>query len=137
MCSWSIFSMMWCKTISYKYQQWNMKKKAYIYSAYCGILWMQKWKSPVLRYNWQLSKVLSFKPGVGQNTALHALPAARISDFVFSIFLVHSTSLSPSSLWIYNDVCFELWISVTCDLMTSLVIGPHMTIKVDLVLNIK
>ena len=41
----------------------------------------------------QSSKVLPLQPGIGQNIAMHALPAAR--DFVLeliSTFLVHSPS---------------------------------------------
>ena len=43
-----------------------------------------------------LSEVLSFKPGLGHNIAMHASPNARIffSPFLISTFLVHSTSFS-------------------------------------------
>ena len=40
--------------------------------------------------NPELSKVLSFKPGVGQSIASHASPAARHSTLLIFTFLVHS-----------------------------------------------
>ena len=43
--------------------------------------------------NLQLSAVASFKPGVGQNTALLASPDARSSVLFTSAFPAHSTSL--------------------------------------------
>ena len=36
------------------------------------------------------------KPVVGQNIALHAVPAYRVSKYVVSAFPVHSTSFSAS-----------------------------------------
>ena len=38
----------------------------------------------------EVSKVLSFKPGVGQNIALHASPTARKSSAGVPAFLIHS-----------------------------------------------
>ena len=34
----------------------------------------------------ELLKSISFKPGVGQNIALHAAPTARNSSFLMSVF---------------------------------------------------
>ena len=43
-----------------------------------------------------LSKVIFSKPGVGQNIALHAVPADRISTYLVSAFPIHlSSSFSP------------------------------------------
>ena len=44
--------------------------------------------------NPKLSKVLSFEPGVSQNTASQALPAARNSTLLLYTFQVHSSSSS-------------------------------------------
>ena len=55
--------------------------------------------------NTQLSTVLSFKPGVGQNIALHALPAARNFAFLVSAFSVYSTAVS-----VYVCVCVCLYV---------------------------
>ena len=38
--------------------------------------------------NLKLSKVLPFKPGVGQNIALHALPTARNFAFLISALVL-------------------------------------------------
>ena len=42
--------------------------------------------------NSKLSEVLSLKPGVGRNIALHASPAARNSTVLMSTFPLYSTS---------------------------------------------
>ena len=57
------------------------------------------WRKDVI--NWCLEFVA--EPGVGQNIALHAVPAARCYAFLISAFIFHLTSLFPSpksSQWI-------------------------------------
>ena len=62
----------------------------------------------------ELSKMLSFKPGVGQNIALCASPAVRNPAaliFAFSIIFVlhnfYSDLLYPNFLQRYDDTCHE------------------------------
>ena len=60
-------------------------------SPRCGVLRKQKLNIYLLRT--QRSKVLPLSPGVGQNIAMHASPAARGFFLeLMSIFLVHSPS---------------------------------------------
>ena len=88
----------------------NNKNGGLLYSAnlsikktYCAVLWIAQTMVPqtmvaqtvqiskvLSAENPELSKVLWFKPGVGQNIALHALTSVRNS-----VFLAHSTSFPP------------------------------------------
>ena len=74
-----------------------------IKKTYCAVLWIAQTMVPqtmvaqtvqiskvLSAENPELSKVLWFKPGVGQNIALHALTSVRNS-----VFLAHSTSFPP------------------------------------------
>ena len=45
----------------------------------------------------ELSSVLFLKRGGNQNKAIGASPTARNAVFLFSVFLVHSTSFSQST----------------------------------------
>ena len=71
--------------------------------------------------NAHLSKVSSFMLGVGQNIALHTLPAAINISFLISIFQVRSTTFCSKFLFEYkmayvrsngsdlNSWFYELW----------------------------
>ena len=65
----------------------------------------------------ELSRVLSFKLGVGQNVAFHALPTARNCAFLIFAFSFHSTFLffslfSPQIIYtVLKYVAFVLTIN--------------------------
>ena len=57
----------------------------------------------------QLLHVPSFRPKIGQNTVLLAVPAARNSPL--SVYpLLHSTSFSPIFLKCKSDICCGQWV---------------------------
>ena len=61
--------------------------------------------------NEELSKVLSFTPGVSEIIALHVSPAARNSAWIISALPVHSTSF-PNPPLSQSDVCQNRWLQL-------------------------
>lgn len=64
-----------------------------------------------------LLKVLSFKPGAGQNIALNALPGARNCAYFFLLSQISQLHFFPSKYKILCVLKYELGL-FSCDLMT-------------------
>lgn len=69
--------------------------------------------------NPQLSKIPSFKHGVGQNGASSASHAARNSSFLTSVIPAHSTSFSLSPHQSWCDVHHKQWIRLLLNSASS------------------
>ena len=98
------------------FEEHEKLSRAYHYepsaAGYCG----RRKRSPS-RENPDLSKVLSFKPWIGQNIASHAWSAARNCAFLIFTSLLRSASfvsllhlLNPVQPW--SGVCHTEWVSL-------------------------